>query len=218
MSTKRWVALGAAGVLFFVSIMINLASLAFSTNFDEAFSAMDTTEGLPEVILEPGSTSDRIAVIDLNGTIQDTGDDAGLFGATGYNHTHFMNQLEQVKEDDSISAIVLSVNTPGGGVVESAQIHDKLVEIKEEAGKTIYVSMGAQATSGGYYVAAPADKIFASKETMTGSLGVIMQTINYGELAENFGIEFVTITSGEFKDMLSPTEKTYQIKMVGFVF
>ena len=63
------------------------------------------------------------------------------------------------------------MNTPGGGVVESAQIHDKIVEIQEEAKKPVYISMGSMAASGGYYIAAPADKIFASPETLTGSLG-----------------------------------------------
>ncbi|AJD91770.1 signal peptide protein [Jeotgalibacillus malaysiensis] len=206
MNTKRWIAIGIAGVLFIVSAGINFATAALSTNFDEMFSSFETTSGLSEEVIETGSTTDRIAVIDLNGTIQDTGETGGLLGAAGYNHTHFMNQLNQVKDDGTIKGVVLSVNTPGGGVVESAQIHDKILEI-QEAGKTVYVSMGAQATSGGYYVAAPADKIYASRETMTGSLGVILQSINFGELADNYGVEFVTVTSGEFKDMLNPAEE-----------
>lgn len=206
MNTKRWIAIGIAGVLFVVSAGINFATAALSTNFDEMFSSFETTSGLSEEVIETGSTTDRIAVIDLNGTIQDTGDTGGLLGAAGYNHSHFMDQLNQVKDDGTIKGVVLSVNTPGGGVVESAQIHDKILEI-QEAGKTVYVSMGAQATSGGYYVAAPADKIYASRETMTGSLGVILQSINFGELADNYGVEFVTVTSGEFKDMLNPAEE-----------
>lgn len=206
MSAKRWIALGIAAMLFVVSIGINFATAVITTDFDEAFASMGATEGLPEVVLESGDMDSRIAVVDLNGTIQDTGEQGGLLASAGYNHTHFMNQLNQIKEDDSIKAVVLSVNTPGGGVVESAQIHDKLLEIKE-AKKKVYVSMGAQATSGGYYVAAPADKIYASKETMTGSLGVILQSVNFGKLAEQYGVEFVTVTSGEFKDMLSPTEE-----------
>ncbi|PPA71643.1 signal peptide peptidase SppA [Jeotgalibacillus proteolyticus] len=208
MSAKRWIALGIAAALFAVSIIVNIATTALTMDFDQFTSSEN--EGLPEVVMEPGSTSERIAVIDLNGTIQDTGEQGGLLAGTGYNHTHFMNQLNQIKQDDTIKAVVLSVNTPGGGVVESAQIHDKLLEIKEETEKPIYVSMGAQATSGGYYVSAPADKIFASKETMTGSLGVILQSLNFSRLADEYGIEFVTVTSGEFKDMLSPTEEVRQ--------
>ncbi|KIL53220.1 signal peptide protein [Jeotgalibacillus alimentarius] len=209
MNAKRWIALGIAAFLFVVSAGINFATAALSTNFDEMFAGFETSGGLSEEIVEAGSATDRIAVIDLNGTIQDTGEAGGLLGAAGYNHTHFMNQLNQVKDDDTIKGIVLSVNTPGGGVVESAQIHDKILEI-QETGKTVYVSMGAQATSGGYYVAAPADKIYASRETMTGSLGVVLQSINYSELADNYGVEFVTVTSGEFKDMLNPGEEVQE--------
>ncbi|WP_227396623.1 signal peptide peptidase SppA [Jeotgalibacillus aurantiacus] len=207
MSAKRWIALGIAVVLFVVSAGINFASVALTTDFEEMFSTAASLDGLPEEVIEDGSFSDRIAVLELNGTIQDTGDTGSFLGPVGYNHTHFMNQLNQVKEDASIKGIVLSVNTPGGGVVESAEIHDKLVEIIEETDKTVYVSMGAQATSGGYYVSAPADKIFASRETMTGSLGVILQSINFSGLADELGVEFVSVTSGEFKDMLNPAEE-----------
>ncbi|MDG5471073.1 signal peptide peptidase SppA [Jeotgalibacillus sp. ET6] len=205
MTAKRWIALVTAAALFIVSIGVNAATAFVTMDFEEAFSGPQT-EGLPEEVIEGGTGTERIAVLDLNGTIQDTGEQTGLFAGAEYNHSHFMEQLNQIKDDSTIKGVVMSVNTPGGGVVESAEIHDKLLEI-QEAGKTIYVSMGAQATSGGYYVAAPADKIFASKETMTGSLGVIMQSINFAGLAERYGIDFVTVTSGEFKDMLSPSEE-----------
>ena len=101
-----------------------------------------------------------------------------------------------------MKGVVLEVNSPGGVVIESAEIHEKLVQIKEQREIPIYVSMGTYAASGGYYIAAPADKIFAQKETITGSIGVIMQAINYEELAEKVGIKFETIKSGQHKDML----------------
>src|SRR5690625_7865585 len=72
-----------------------------------------------------------------------------------------MTMLNQAGIDETVDGIILKVNTPGGGVVESAEIHDKVVEIREETEKPIYVSMGNTAASGGYYVAAPADKIVA---------------------------------------------------------
>lgn len=112
-----------------------------------------------------------------------------------------MKQLDAVLADDTVKAVMLSVNTPGGGVIESADIHEKLVQIKEEKQIPIYVSMGSMAASGGYYISAPADKIFAQRETITGSIGVIMQSVNYEKLAEKVGIEFETIKSGEHKDM-----------------
>jgi protease-4 len=106
-----------------------------------------------------------------------------------------------------VDGIIINVNSPGGGVVESDEIHDTVVEVQEEENKPVYVSMGNTAASGGYYLAAPADKIVAHSATITGSIGVIMSSLNYSELAENLGIEGVNITSGEFKDMGSPTEE-----------
>ena len=78
------------------------------------------------------------------------------------------------------------------------------MEIKEERQIPIYVTMDSMAASGGYYISAPADKIFAQRDTITGSIGVIMQSINYQALAEKVGIKYETFKSGEHKDMLSP--------------
>ncbi|QKX51594.1 signal peptide peptidase SppA [Planococcus glaciei] len=209
MNTKRWIALIAAAAILVISLVINSAFAIFQstlgTSMDEFLAVSETT--VSEQIVEDGDFDKRIAVLNVEGTIQDTGEAASLLGGTGYNHDLFMEQLEQVKNDDSIKAVMLKVNSPGGGVVESAQIHDKITEIQEETKKPFYVSMGAVAASGGYYISAPADKIFVNRETMTGSLGVIMQTVNYGELAKKYGVDFVTIKSGPFKDIGSPTRE-----------
>ncbi|MDN7227103.1 signal peptide peptidase SppA [Planococcus sp. N064] len=209
MNTKRWIALIAAAAILVISLVINSAFAIFQstlgTSMDEFLAVSEAT--VSEQIVEDGDFDKRIAVLNVEGTIQDTGEAASLLGGTGYNHDLFMEQLEQVKNDDSIKAVMLKVNSPGGGVVESAQIHDKITEIQEETKKPFYVSMGAVAASGGYYISAPADKIFVNRETMTGSLGVIMQTVNYGELAKKYGVDFVTIKSGPFKDIGSPTRE-----------
>ncbi|HSP23240.1 MAG TPA: signal peptide peptidase SppA [Planococcus sp. (in: firmicutes)] len=208
MNTKRWIAIIAAVALLGISIVINSAFALFQNNFDTGIdelmgSAVET--GFSENVIEAGDFNKRIAVMNVDGVIQDTGEAASLFGAAGYNHEAFMEQLEKVKEDDTIKAVVLKVNSPGGGVVESAEIYDKIKEIQDGTEKPFYVSMGATAASGGYYISAPADKIFVSPETLTGSLGVIMQSVNYGELAERYGVDFVTIKSGPYKDIMSPT-------------
>lgn len=209
MNTKRWIAIVAAIALLGISIVINSAFALFQTSvgtgFDELLGATET--GFSENVIENGNAAKRIAVLNVDGVIQDTGEAASLFGSAGYNHESFMAQLERVKEDDTIKAIVLKVNSPGGGVVESAEIYDKIKEIQESSDKPLYVSMGAVAASGGYYISAPADKIFVSAETLTGSLGVIMQSVNYGKLAERYGVEFVTIKSGPYKDIMSPTRE-----------
>jgi protease IV len=207
MNGKRWAALGIAAGLFIASIFINfLSTIAFS-DAENAFTDMFAVseEMFAEEIIEEGDMLSKIAVLSINGVIQDTGDAESFFESPLYNHQAFMEQLDYVKESDDVKAIILQVNSPGGGVVESAQIHDKIKEIQKETKKPVYVSMGSMAASGGYYVSAPADKIFASPETLTGSLGVIMQGVNYAGLAEKYGVEFTTIKSGPYKDIMSPS-------------
>ncbi|MFT9599895.1 signal peptide peptidase SppA [Mesobacillus sp.] len=207
MNGKRWAALGIAVGLFIASTVINLLSTVAFSDAENAFTDMFAVseEMFAEEIIEEGDMLSKIAVLSINGVIQDTGDAESFFESPLYNHRAFMEQLDYVKEAKDVKAIILQVNSPGGGVVESAQIHDKIKEIQKETKKPIYVSMGSMAASGGYYVSAPADKIFASPETLTGSLGVIMQGVNYAGLAEKYGVEFTTIKSGPYKDIMSPS-------------
>ncbi|MGE6259355.1 signal peptide peptidase SppA [Heyndrickxia sporothermodurans] len=209
MNKKRWAALGIAVFLFGVSIIVNIASIAFTTDFTKLFDEMfvSPTDDFTEEIVEDGDDFQKIAVLEVEGVIQDTGSSNSLLNSGSYNHKDFMKQLNYVKDDRDVKAIILRVNSPGGGVVESAEIHDKIVEIQKETKKPVYVSMGATAASGGYYISTPANKIYATPETMTGSLGVIMQGVNYSELAKNFGVDFVTIKSGPYKDIMSPSRK-----------
>ncbi|WP_071393831.1 signal peptide peptidase SppA [Bacillus tuaregi] len=208
MNGKRWAALGIAAALLIFSVVINTFTTIFSKDFQATMDEfMNPTANLvSEEVLEEGNLMKKIAVLDVNGTIQDTGE-ASLFAPVGYNHQTFLKNLDQAKEDDTVKGIIIRVNTPGGGVVESAQIHDKIVEIQKESKKPVYISMGSMAASGGYYISAPANKIYASPETLTGSLGVIMQGINYAGLAEKYGVKFETIKSGEFKDIMSPSRE-----------
>ena len=209
MNGKRWAALGIAAGLFIASTVINfLSAFVFSdaeNTFTDMFSVSE--ELFAEEVVEEGDMLSKIAVLTIDGVIQDTGDASSFFESPLYNHKAFMEKLEFVKEDKDVKAVILRVNSPGGGVVESAEIHDKIKEIQNETKKPIYISMGSIAASGGYYVAAPADKIFASPETLTGSLGVIMQGVNYAGLAEKYGVDFVTIKSGPHKDIMSPTRE-----------
>lgn len=203
MTTKRWIAIGAAAILLMVSIGVNTLSYIFTRDFTGFFDEMtDITEGYNENVIEFGVGQDRIAVLTLDGVIQDTGA-ASPFFEEGYNHQFFMSQLEEIYADESIQGVVLSVNSPGGGVVESADIYDMIRMIQEDREIPFYVSMGGMAASGGYYVAAPAEKIFVNHETLTGSIGVIMQSVNYAKLAEKYGIDFNTIKTGPYKDIMS---------------
>nr|WP_309099666.1 signal peptide peptidase SppA [Fredinandcohnia onubensis] len=205
MNGKRWAALGIAAVIFVFSIFFNFATNLASKNFsnfsDEILGASNE-EFLENVVIE-GKGMDKILVLSVNGVIQDTGDVTSFFQSAGYQHQSFLKMIEKAEEDKTVKGIILKVNSPGGGVVESAEIHKKLTDLKEATDKPVYVSMGAMAASGGYYISAPADKIFATPDTMTGSLGVIMQGVNFSELAEKYGVKFETIKSGPYKDIMS---------------
>ncbi|MFC2947092.1 signal peptide peptidase SppA [Virgibacillus sediminis] len=199
MNTKRWIALAIAAGLLVFSVIWQAAASFMTADFEEIFSMNDTP--FEEKVIEEGGGAGKIAVINLNGVIQDT--TGGAFNTSGYNHDKFLEMIEAAGEDAMTDGIILRVNTPGGGVVESAEIHDKIVEVQEESGKPVYISMGNTAASGGYYISAPADKIVAHPATLTGSIGVIMQSINISDLADDLGIDFNTIKSGEYKDIMS---------------
>ncbi|WP_332651067.1 signal peptide peptidase SppA [Lysinibacillus sp. 54212] len=211
MNSKRWIALITAAVLMLFSVGLNTIFAIFKNDFFESFdSAMSMgTEEMTffETSIEGDDWDNRIALLNVDGTILDVGSST-YWEEVAYDHQLFLSQLDAILNDDTVKAVVLSVNSPGGGVLESAEIHEKIVQIKEERGIPIYVSMGSMAASGGYYIAAPADKIFAQKETITGSIGVIMQSYNFEKLAEKVGIEFETIKSGAHKDMLGGTRAT----------
>ncbi|WP_349727828.1 signal peptide peptidase SppA [Peribacillus frigoritolerans] len=206
MNGKRWAALGIAAVLFFVSIAVGAATTLFTADTENIIDELFASDSaFYEEVIEGDDFSNVIAVFDVEGTIQDTGE-ASLLSSATYNHRAFMDKLRMAEENDDIKGIILRVNSPGGGVVESAEIYDKILDIKKVK-KPVYVSMGSMAASGGYYISAPADKIYASPETMTGSLGVIMHGYNYEKLAKKYGVEFETIKSGPHKDIMSPTRE-----------
>src|SRR5699024_501066 len=158
--------------LFVFSVITQLFTSGAST--DDADQFLSTEAGFEETVVEKGIGTSKIANLNLDGVIQDLGDVPFMSGLT-YNHKGFLKMIDKAAEDRNVEGIILRVNTPGGGVVESAEIHEKLVNVSEEYEKPIYVSMGNTAASGGYYVSAPADKIVAHPATLTGSIGVIME-------------------------------------------
>lgn len=204
MNRKRWLAILAVVILFFFSLGFRFVTSVVTTDFSALFNMDDNK--FDEKVIEGGSGSDKIAVLHLDGVIQSTSG-SSFINANTYNHKRFLEMLDKAGKDKTVDGLILRVNTPGGGVVESAEIHDKIVDIQEEYEKPVYVSMGNTAASGGYYISAPADKIVAHSATLTGSIGVIMESINYAELADKFGIDFNTIKSGEFKDIMSASRE-----------
>ncbi|WP_020007514.1 signal peptide peptidase SppA [Salinicoccus albus] len=207
-SVKRIIAVVIALALLVFGVVASVFNAMWASDWEETFNQYASTEFPPSSIVEQGDPENKIAVVNIEGTIMDTGN-TGAFNSGGYNHEMVIESLKQIASDDTVNGVMLNVDSPGGGVYESAEIHSHLQDIKD-AGKTIYSSMGGMAASGGYYVSAPADQIFATNETITGSIGVIMQSINYSQLAEEYGIEFDTYTSGDMKDMLSGSSEPTQ--------
>ncbi|MFD2657646.1 signal peptide peptidase SppA [Gracilibacillus thailandensis] len=202
MNQKRWIALVVAAGLFLASIGFQFFSSMATADFENMLNLQDPDDKFGEKVIERGSGNNKIAVLHLDGVIQDT-TPSTLINTNSYNHQRFLDMLDKAGEDNRVNGIILRVNTPGGGVVESAEIHDKILEIQEQYEKPIYVSMGNTAASGGYYISAPADKIVAHNATLTGSIGVIMESFNFAEFADEHGIDFNTIKSGEYKDIMS---------------
>lgn len=115
-----------------------------------------------------------------------------------------VRQLEKYGEDPTIKAMVLRIDSPGGGVASSQEIYAAVKRLRDD-GKLVVASLGSLAASGGYYVACAAERIFANPGTITGSIGVIVQLANVAELLQKVGISSTAITSGPFKDSGNPT-------------
>ncbi|PHK50916.1 signal peptide peptidase SppA [Staphylococcus edaphicus] len=203
MSKKRIIAIVLAVVIVLGGIIMSSVSAIVSSFFNE--STTSDTNPFTEKVEDEGNSSKRIAHLTLNGEIAE-GNGGGMFGGEGYNHEAFLKQLDNVKKDNSVKGVLLSVNTPGGGTYPSDEIYEKIKEIKQK-NKKVYVHMGSMAASGGYYISAPADKIYAGPQSMTGSIGVIMSSIDYSGLQKNLGIKQNVIKSGEHKDILSSSRE-----------
>ncbi len=148
---------------------------------------------------------ERIAVLTIEGVI--------------LNSLPVVKKIDRLANDPSVKALVIRVDSPGGSVGASQEIYRAIEKFKER-GKPVVVSMGNVAASGGYYISAPADVIFANPGTITGSIGVIIQYVGYKELLSKIGIKTEAIKTGKYKDTLSPfkdltkEEKEYLKKLI----
>lgn len=116
-----------------------------------------------------------------------------------------IEQIRKFAKDDGVRAIVLRVNSPGGGVGASQEIYEEVRKLRGK--KVVVTSMGALAASGGYYIACASEKIYANPGTITGSIGVIMNFVNVKDLVEKIGIRGMVVKSGEYKDIGSPVRE-----------
>lgn len=141
-----------------------------------------------------GLFQEKIGVVSINGTISSS--------------TKISSELVKFAKDDSIRAIILRINSPGGGVGATQEIYREVQKIVPQ--KPVVASLGSVAASGGYYVAAPATKIVSNPGTITGSIGVFIQFVRLEELLNKIGVDLEIVKSGEFKDMGSPDRKLTQ--------
>ena len=133
-------------------------------------------------------TGDKVAVVELLGVIADS--------------TEINQELKDLGDRDDVKAVVVRIDSPGGAVGPSQEIHREIRKLREK--KTVVASMGAMAASGGYYAAVAANKVVANPGTITGSIGVIIEFFNAQELLGKLGLKGYVVKSGKYKDVGSP--------------
>jgi protease-4 len=136
-------------------------------------------------------STNQIASLELEGVISDS--------------KKFVDQLEEYGKRPGVRSVVIRINSPGGGVAASQEIYEAIKKFRSETEKKVVVSMASVAASGGYYVACASDKIFANPGSITGSIGVIAEWYNYGDLLQWAKMQSVVFKSGDLKDAGSAT-------------
>lgn len=163
---------------------------------------------IEEGILKDNDSENKIAVIPVEGII--TGHQADQ---SGNDMVEVIKaELEAAKKDPDVKAVILKVDSPGGEVMAADEIYREIKKFEDgPGGKPVICSMGSLAASGGYYISAPCRWIVANELTLTGSIGVIMETVNYRGLMDKIGVEPYVFKSGTYKDMLSGMRETNEI-------
>jgi protease-4 len=194
--TLLWVLIGGGAFFLFVLAVFTLVYLTLHSGSGD--SAGITSFG------------DRIAVVDLDGVI--------------LSPQPVVGQLKKFGDDSSIKAIILHVNSPGGGVAASEEIYREVKRLRTDKKKKVVVSIETVGASGAYYVASASDKIFADQGSIVGSIGVIAEWMNYGDLLKWAKLKNVVIKTGEFKDTgnpardLTPSEQAYMQALIDNMF
>jgi protease IV len=194
--TLLWILIGGGAFFLFVLAVFSIVYLTLHAGGAEAAGIT--------------SFGDRIGVVDLDGVI--------------LSPQPVVGQLKKFGDDSSIKAIILHVNSPGGGVAASEEIYREVKRIRTEKKKKIVVSIESVGASGAYYVASASDKIYADQGSIVGSIGVITQWINYGDLLKWAKLKDTVIKTGEFKDTgdpardLTPAEQAYLQSLLDNMF
>jgi protease-4 len=199
-----WIAIILA-CFFFACTVVLFISVTMLLTFGRALAPAEVgmEEDFAEMVIE-GTGEKKILVIPIAGIISDEGS-GGLFGSRQGVVETVKRELKQASKDDELVAVLLEIDSPGGGITASDIIYNHILRFKEETGKKVVVYMKDVAASGAYYVSMAADKIVAHPTTITGSIGVIMPLINVADLIEKYGVKDNSITSGAMKSIGSPT-------------
>jgi protease IV len=202
LSVFLFVALCASVFINFILVIAVFARLGTTVRIAEPLPRFR------EVLVERGNT-DRVVVITMRGLIS-----SNLPGNVGDSMVDDVRAaLRQARDDSRVKAIVLEIDSPGGEVTASDEIYNAVV--KTRARKPVVIYMDTLAASGGYYVSCGGKYLMANETTITGSIGVIIQTLNYEKLFDKIGLASVVFKSGKFKDMLNgarpmtPEEREY---------
>ncbi len=217
MNKKQLIGLAIAAVIFVAIGASNVITNVVADNMkaeyvsevdmlSEEFWAMDGA-------VSSAPSEAYIGVVSVVGTIQEQTSDSGYFSTStsGYQHNDMMDFIDEMIEDENNQGILLYIDSPGGTVYESEELYSKIVEYQEATGREVWTYMAHYAASGGYYVTASADEIYANRNTTTGSIGVMISGYDLTGLYEKLGIEVVNVTSGENKVMEFSDEETIEI-------
>jgi protease IV len=213
--------LGCLTIFLFValcaSLFVNLVLIAaMFRRVGGVVHAQELPPRFREIIVERGSSGafEKVALVTMRGLIS-----SNLPGNVGDSMVDDLRSaLQQARDDDRVRAVVLEVDSPGGEVTASDEIYNAVIKTRKR--KPVVVYMDTLAASGGYYVSCGGKFLMANETTITGSIGVIIQTLNYEKLFDKVGLASVVFKSGKFKDMLNgarpmtPEERDY---MQGFV-
>ena len=205
-----WIVIAILGLMLFGSFLANIGlTAALFSGSSSSISNDQPQDQYPEFdeVWSYGHGDTKVVRVGLQGVIM-RGRQERLFGSDPDMVESILSQIRAATLDEDVEAILLEVDSPGGGVTPSDEIYAALKTFKQvDENRTVLVFVRGLCASGGYYAAMAGDYIMAEPTAIVGSVGVIMQTLNMKGLGEKLGLSSVTIASGENKDMLNPFEE-----------
>jgi protease-4 len=193
-----------------MALAVATGALAGCGNRTLRVDIVPTQDKLEQTVIETADanwlTSEKIAMVTVSGMIANM--KSGSILSQGYNPvSDFRETLEAIAKDPSVKAVVLRINSPGGTVTASAMMYKDLLNFKQKTGKPVVVCMMDLCASGGYYLSCASDYRIAYPTTLTGSIGVIVETININGTLKKIGVATEAVKSGPNKDMVSPFKR-----------